>query len=64
MQRRAQCHWVSGIVNRIGKSMAQLDRARDIPLSRAAMAHLNATAATSTVRFWWRSSTLAARWRD
>jgi hypothetical protein len=28
------------------------------------MAHLNAIAATSTVRFWWRSSTLAARWRD
>ena len=64
MQRRAQCHCPSGIVNRIGKATAQLDRVRDIPLSRGAMAHLNATAATSTVRFWWRASTLAARWRD
>jgi hypothetical protein len=29
-----------------------------------AMTHLNATAATSTVRFWWRASAYAARWRD
>jgi hypothetical protein len=33
-------------------------------LPARSMAHLNAIAATSTVRFWWRSSTLAARWRD
>ena len=28
------------------------------------MRHLNAIAATSTVRFWWRGRNLAARWRD
>jgi len=28
------------------------------------MTHLNAIAATSTVRFWWRGRTVAARWRD
>jgi len=28
------------------------------------MMHLTAIAATSTVRFWWRGATLAARWRD
>ena len=28
------------------------------------MTHLNAMAATTTVHFWWRGWTLAARWRD
>jgi len=28
------------------------------------MTHLTAIAATSTVRFWWRAATHAARWRD
>jgi hypothetical protein len=28
------------------------------------MTNLVAIAASSTVRFWWRSSTYAARWRD
>jgi len=28
------------------------------------MTHLNAIAASSTVRLWWRGRQLAARWRD
>jgi len=28
------------------------------------MTNLVAIAASSTVRFWWRGATLAARWRD
>jgi hypothetical protein len=43
---------------------SRLDLRRVRPISREAMAHLNATAATSNANFWWRSSTLAARWRD
>jgi len=28
------------------------------------MTHLNAIAAASTARFWWREESFAARWRD
>jgi hypothetical protein len=33
-------------------------------LARLSMTHLNAIAAASTARFWWRGRAFAARWRD
>jgi len=32
--------------------------------TKVAMTHLNAIAAASTARFWWRGHAYAARWRD
>jgi hypothetical protein len=45
-------------------SLWPLDWTRRPRVPSVPMAHLNAIAAASTVRFWWRSSTRAARWRD
>jgi len=41
-----------------------LTAAKSLPYRAIRMRHLNAIAATSTVRFWWRGLTIAARWRD
>jgi hypothetical protein len=51
---------VVGAVNRNGVDRHQL---REL-VSDSQMTNLNAFAATSTAHFWWRGSTIAARWRD
>jgi len=42
-----------------------LTRHKPLPYHAIRMTHLDAIAASSTARlWWWRSATLAARWRD
>jgi len=41
-----------------------LTSAKSLPYQAIRMTHLNAFAASSTARLWWRSATFAARWRD
>ena len=41
-----------------------LTKAETLPYHAQRMTNLVAIAATTTARLWWRSATLAARWRD